>query len=422
MVGRVSELDADLGELVKKNWSPVVEVSIPDREVLAVDGSRAIRPFASGAILYIARSLAIHRKKRFRELEVDSFLCKAKSSDIQAFVNTRMESLEYKVAIQAIEKSNLSKSVILIDGSLYGRLTHLPRDLPAEGMKDFMLDYFESYFRLLELCRERSILILGVSKDSRSSFFRDFLLKQIFDGAIKEINNLSVLHKRDLYKVFKDVFVTPSTAFNSFNNLLRIYGDKLHGIEQILYEAVAARSDHQIICSYIEKSGHTIPIEHSLSRNNASLLKQMENNPQVYLKRYFKNAFLEAKEKDSFIERGEKVIRNIPKFPSMISFHVLLDPRDTPIRVDTPSWTFNRDNKISDFVGERSVLVVVNDIISLLIKGYGGLKNYNIWLKRVDEEVRLSNNTVDQIYSSALEKTLDFTIIHTRGYRRVKYP
>ena len=78
MVGRVSELDADLGELVKKNWSPVVEVSIPDREVLAVDGSRAIRPFASGAILYIARSLAIHRKKRFRELEVDSFLCKAK--------------------------------------------------------------------------------------------------------------------------------------------------------------------------------------------------------------------------------------------------------------------------------------------------------------------------------------------------------
>ena len=106
----------------------------------------------------------------------------------------------------------------------------------------------------------------------------------------------------------------------------------------------------------------------------------------------------------------------------MVSFHVLLDHRDTPVRIDTPSWTFNRETTISELVGGRAVLLNVNAIVSLLLKGYGGLKDYNIWLKRVDEKVRLSNDVVDTIYSSALEKHLDFTIIHTRGYRRVKYP
>ena len=78
----------------------------------------------------------------------------------------------------------------------------------------------------------------------------------------------------------------------------------------------------------------------------------------------------------------------------MVSFHVLLDKRNTPVRVDTPSWTFKRETTVSDFTGGRDVLVNVNWTVSLLMSGYGGLKDYNIWLKRVDEKVRLSNDVI----------------------------
>jgi len=422
MVGRVSELDAALGDLIRQNWHPIADVDAPEREIVAVDGSRAIRLFASGAVLYIARALALYGKQSFRELEVDSFLCKAKSTDIEVIVNTRMEWLEFKVAIKAIKKADLSKVAILLDGSLYGRLTHLPRDQPAEGMRAFMIDYFETFFELLELCRRRQILILGVSKDSRSSFLRNLLLTSIFDEEVKNLKDVSSSHKKELFRIFEDAFDKPSSAFNAFRKLKKVYGDDLRKIEHILDEAIAARSDHQLIRNYIDTPGHTIPIELSVSRRGSARLKQIENNPGAYVRKYFQESLLETSDEEAFIDRAAGIVSKIPHFPSMVSFHVLLDPRDTPIRVDTPSWTYMIEHKISDFVGGRSVLLNINNIISLLLKGYAGLKDYNIWLKRVDEEVRLSRDTVDRLYSSALEKLLDFTIIHTRGYRRVKYP
>jgi hypothetical protein len=79
--GRTSELDHELGEALRRHWHPVVEVAPPEKEVVAVDGSRGIRPFASGATFYVARALAIFRKESFRTIDVDAFLSKGKSTD-----------------------------------------------------------------------------------------------------------------------------------------------------------------------------------------------------------------------------------------------------------------------------------------------------------------------------------------------------
>ena len=64
----------------------------------------------------------------------------------------------------------------------------------------------------------------------------------------------------------------------------------------------------------------------------------------------------------------------------------------------------------------------LTEIIGLLVAGYGGLRNYNIWLKQVDQEVKLTRKTLDDLYGPILEKALGLQIVHTRGYRRVKYP
>lgn len=422
LIGRVSNLDEDLKELVKKNWIPFVEPNHFELEVVAIDGSRAIRDSASGAIFYIARALALFGKKRFRELEVDSFFSKARSTDIQVFVNTKMEWLEYKVAIKSINEANLTNVAILLDGSLYGRLTHLPRDQPAEGMKDFIIDYFKTYYELLELCRDRQILIVGVSKDSRSSFFRNYLLNLLLNDEINSLDEFPDTHKLALCQAFEDIYDNPSNAFKRFRELAEEYPNKLQKIERIFYEAISSRPDHQLIRNFINVAGHTIPIELSFSNRGFSRLEQIENNPKGYVMKYFKETLLETADRKTFIDKAIEVLSKIPQFPTMVSFHILLDRRDTPIRVDTPSWTFGITNKISDFIGSKHTLLDVGNITNLLRNGYSGLTDYNVWLKRVDEEVRLRGRIVDQLYNHALEKLLHCTVIHSRGYRRVKYP
>lgn len=421
MLGRTSELDAELGEALRRHWYPIAEVTAPDKEVVAVDGSRGIRPFASGAVFYVARALATFRKESFKTVDVDAFMSKGKSTDIQVFVNRKMEWLEFKAAIKAIEEGDLSNVVVLMDGSLFGRLSHFPRDQPAEGMRGFMVDYFETYYKLLSLSKERSVLLLGVSKDSRSSFLRDYLLLEILERELKGLD-IPQPAKFAVIRAFQDVFDRPEQAFESFKKLKAEHGEKLHKVEQIMWEAFAARTDHQLIRSYVEQPGHTIPIELSVSRRSHALLEEIQSSPESYVSKHFREGLLESPDPQAFMRRACEVLSDIPSFPAMVSFHVLLDKRDTPIRVDVPSWAFSRDTTISEFSGGRDLLVNLNPIISTLMGGYGGLKDYNIWLKRVDEKVRLSNDVMDSIYSSVLEKELDFTIIHTRGYRRVKYP
>jgi hypothetical protein len=421
MQGRTSELDADLGDALRRHWFPIIEVTAPEKEVVAVDGSRGIRPFASGAVFYVARALATFREKSFKTVDVDAFLSKGKSTDIQVFVNRKMEWLEFKAAIKAIEEGALSNIVVLMDGSLFGRLSHLPRDQPAEGMRGFMVDYFETYHRLLSLSKERNILLLGVSKDSRSSFLRDYLLHEILE---RELEGLDIPQpeKFAITHTFEDIFDRPDEAFESFRKLKAEHGEKLHKVEQIMWEGFAARTDHQLIRTYVERPGHTIPIELSVPRRAHARVEEIQSNPEGYVSKYFKESLLESPDQQEFMRRACEVLSEIPGFPTMVSFHMLLDRRDTPIRVDAPSWAFSRDTTISEFSGGRDLLLNLNPVISILMSGYGGLKDYNIWLKRVDEKVRLSNEVMDSIYSSVLEKELDFTIIHTRGYRRVKYP
>lgn len=421
-LGRVSELDSDLNRLINKYWYPLVEVSAQDRDILAVDGSRAVRPFASGANFYVARSLALYGKREFRELESNCFLCRAKYKDAEVFVNRKMEWLELKVALKAVVETNLSRAVVLLDGSLFGKMTHLPADQPAEGMKSFMIEYFSTFFELLEACKKRNVLLLGVSKDSKSSFLRNLLLKEILVEELQNLESIAAEDRAQLVSIFEDAFDHPAEAFGAFRKLEEIHSDKLKRMKQILYEAIAARPDHQLIRNYIRSTGHTVPIELSVPRRIAGTLKEIQVNPGGYVKRHFSESLLECQNENEFTNHAAKALSLIPRFPTMVSFHMLLDTRDTPIRVDTPSWTYNRDTKITDFIGSQSALLNVNEIIGLLLKGYGGLKDYNIWLKRVDEKVRLGRDTVDELYGAALQKAIGVTIIHSRGYRRVKYP
>jgi hypothetical protein len=119
-----------------------------------------------------------------------------------------------------------------------------------------------------------------------------------------------------------------------------------------------------------------------------------------------------------FVDEAAQVIASIPDFPAIASFYVLFDRRDSPIRIDIPCW----ERKLIDVGWHKPVPVDLQDVLKVLATGYCGLDCHNLWLKNVDERVRLKKKTVDNIYVPYMEKLFGEKIIRGRSYRRVRFP
>ena len=152
------------------------------------------------------------------------------------------------------------------------------------------------------------------------------------------------------------------------------------------------------------------------------MMRQLEGNPRKYAEKNFREATSEAEDGDSFLDESAQILSGIPSMPAIVSFHVLLDKRETPLRVDVPSSMLGGRDRLVDSVDHKAAEGDVTPILEVLLAGYGGLRNYNVWLKQVDEEVRLARRTVDRVYTPAMGRMLDMTLVHDRGYRRVRYP
>lgn len=145
-------------------------------------------------------------------------------------------------------------------------------------------------------------------------------------------------------------------------------------------------------------------------------LKEYSESPKEYIGKYFPRLTIEGG--DEFTDRASSILRGILEFPSFVSFYVLLDPRDSPIRVDVPYY----GKTLFETSWPEPMKADVKNLLKIMVAGYCGLNAYNIWLKSVDERVRLRREIVDNIYFSYLERIFGEKIIRGRGYRRVKYP
>jgi len=421
--GRKSPLDNQLADLMTQNWNKISQAPPEPMEMIAVDGSEALRPFANGCSLYVARALALHKQQRFRELEVDTFFSGEKMSDVKTFVTRKMEWTEIRAAHKALVEGNLREIPLLIDGSLYGRTMHLPRDTAAEGQRGFMLRYFEDLGALLQECRSRHITLMGVSKDSRVSHLRNHLLSHILSRELETLGaSVEDEDKKRIAEIYNHIRDMPAQSMRALRELREKYGDFLDRVQEIMNEAHACRPDFQMIKNFANNPGYSNPLELGPNPRSMRLLNEIRKDPWHYAELNFKKAITEAENEADLLNQAIDVLIGIQSLPTMVSLYVLLDPRDTPLRVDTPSWTFGLDHSLTDLEGTRRLNVDVSRIVTVLQSGYAGLTDYNIFLKKVDEEVKLTRKTMDELYTSALQKALSLTVIHTRGYRRVKYP
>ncbi|MEM2876137.1 MAG: DNA double-strand break repair nuclease NurA [Candidatus Bathyarchaeia archaeon] len=385
-----------------------------DLDVLAVDSSVYTNLLSNGGVFYIIRSLAVRKDVVSKKLESDVIFSRDRMSRIRELITAKMEMAEFEAALEAL-KSGFDGDAILLDGSLYGRVSHVPIESKVEEERDALLHYFRVYRELLDVCCKSDVLLVGVSKESRSTFYRDYLLSLIFNEKLRELDVEDDDSKR-LKEIFFQVLDVERVAFGKFSRLKEKYGDKLDVVELILRELVSSRPDYQLIINYVSSAGYARPLLLGPSFRMARRFKEYHDSPRECVKKYFPRLTMEKGE--DFILWASDILRSIVEFPSFVSFYILLDPRDSPIRVDIPYY-----GKLLFEVGwPEPVELDIRELLKIMVTGYCGLNAYNLWLNNVDDKVRLRRKIVDDIYFPYLEKLFGEKIIRGRSYRRVKYP
>lgn len=420
--GTPNPLHDDFERYLNSNWVPLNDMEqfsvrpTGSLGIMAVDSSVYTNLLSTGGIFYVIRSLAVFRDQSRKMLETDAFFTKASLLDAQLFIGRKMEMFEFRAAVDAL-KSGLDCDSILIDGSLYGRASHLPIETPVEDQRIMLLQYFQVYREFMDLCREKGILLMGVSKESRSTFFRDYLLKLLFNEALENLK--ANFDPRDLQKLrplFEEMLYHERSVRNKFSKLREKHGKKLGTVRLILEELASSRPDYQLIMNHAKTPGYTQPLLLGPSVNAARGFEQYRRDPQKYIRSHFP---LTSREKGKeFVAWASGILQGLMTFPGIISLHILLDARDSPIRVDLPVW----DHTFPKTGWPRPIDLNVEGLLKVMITGYCGLDCYNLWLKNVDERVRLKKRVVDTIYFPFMERLFGAKIIRGRGYRRVRYP
>jgi hypothetical protein len=420
--GTPNPLDKNFERYFTSNWIPLDDLDkfsvkpAGSLGIMAVDSSVYTNLMSTGGIFYVIRSLAVCRDQSRKSLETDAFFTKASLLDAQRFIGRKMELFEFQVAVDAL-KRGLGCESVLIDGSLYGRASHLPIETPIEDQRIMLLQYFQTYREFMDLCKKKGILLMGVSKESRSTFFRDYMLKQIFNETLENLGaEIDPLDLQKLKPIFEEMLHHEESALNKFSKIRKKYGNKLDTVELILEELASSRPDYQIIMNYAKTPGYTQPLLLGPSVNVARGFEQFLKDPGKYVRSHFP---LTSREKGKeFVSWASSVLQGLMTFPGIISLHLLLDVRDSPIRVDLPCW----DHTFPKTGWPKPIDTNVEELLKVMVTGYCGLDCYNLWLKNVDERVRLKKRVVDTIYFPFMERQFGAKIIRGRGYRRVRYP
>jgi hypothetical protein len=389
-------------------------VNPAELSVMAVDSSVYSNLLSTGGVFYVVRSLAVCRNVEQKLLESDVFFSKGGSVTERNFISVKMEMLEFQVAIDAL-KSGVGCGVILIDGSLYGRLVHVPLESKVEEERLILVDYFRAYRELLELCRKNNVLLVGVAKESRSTSFRDFLLSLVFKEEFAKLD-IDDDDARRLKPLFMEVVDDFTLGLQKFEKIGQKYGVKLVTVRMVLEELARSRPDYQLVMNFAESVGYTKPLLLGSPPRLARKLEAFRSDAKGYVRKNFPNALRERGK--GFVDDAARVIAGIPDFPAIVSFYVLFDRRDSPIRIDIPCW----DQKLIEVGWHKPASVDLDGVMKVLATGYCGLDCHNLWLKNVDERVRLKKKTVDNIYVPYMEKLFGEKIIRGRSYRRVRFP
>lgn len=423
ITSNLSEISAEYSLLVSEKWKNLPTPVEPKGKVFAVDSSNGIIELRGGGVLLIVRSLALaSNSQMLRKLTVEA-LYPRNIRDFEEYIRLLREHLEHLVAHSALEEK---PSFIMLDGSLYGRMTHVLRELDLEEREDFIFEYVKVYSDFLTEALKNKVMVLGVSKDSRSTVFKEEILKE----RVLQLAQDSGIDSKEILELWKVIRRRPREVLEKVREKVRsgFYPAKML---EYFEQARSHVPDSKIIMQAGVGEGFSMPLLLTLSRVIAGqfevALDEKAEGQVEKLSRVFERSF--DRNWSVFEKKAHELISRLRSYPPVAVYYTVLGPNDDPIRVDLVSYDIsenfrlgeNNSQDASRFFRDLEATPSILLSLSLLRSLYAGDRSYNILLLEADRRVKMSAGTVET-YRKIVMKELQTLILHSRGERRVHYP
>ncbi|MEM0093418.1 MAG: DNA double-strand break repair nuclease NurA [Thermofilum sp.] len=413
---RVAAGSADLvsrySELVRGVWVEGVEARNEFDGVYAVDSSSDEIEVAGGGVILVTRAVALGANGReLRKLRVDAFFPRS-IRDYEDFKRLLREHLEHEVALEAVEEG---ADLVLLDGSLFGRMSHVVRELSVDGREGFLLDYVETYGQLLSRAVRKGVIIAGVSKDSRSTVLKEELL---LSELRKRLEGCPTGLAEKVLELWARLRRRPSQVLEEVRRLVKEGLDPR--IYELFEEAKSPVPDSKLLLLMNLGPGFTAPIRLTLERVQMGVIEVAlteETRLVALLDAIFEKVSDELGSR--FAENVNRVLAALRSYPAVLASYVIFSRGDDPVRVDI---AVNREDlaaSTSRFVSSPpdSFIRVLRQLAFL----YSGRTSYNVLLLEADKRVRATAETLD-LYHKLAMKELGELIVHSRGERRYFVP
>jgi hypothetical protein len=284
-----SELRLTLKESLEGHWHNLPEPEKAFVAEFAVDSSSASRSLNIGVEFFIVRALMLgSNNENWKKLIFEMVKGIREYNVSNDFERILRDLIEIEIVIDNISMIP-DESIVLIDGNLYGRFTHLLKELRLKGWGYLPLELVDKLQKLFQLCESRNIMLVGVSKYSKT-----------------RVVTTAMLSGR---------------------------GHKLKDPDYLDVELL-----------YLWKrgeTGYTTPLllgDYAIEKE----VNLMNGKAESYRERYFRN--IDPGKRDW----ATKVIDTIPYSPAIVMFHIIPSIQAQPLRIDIPACCLGINKKIMD--------------------------------------------------------------------------
>ncbi len=359
---RTLKLESELEKELDKNWFPLPDNPSTYSAEYAIDSSSASRSLSNGIEFFITRALMLGTGN-FSEPKLRFEMIKG-STDYSAtaeFERIQRDLMEIQIILDNVEKVQ-DNSIVLIDGNLYGRYTHLLNEINIKNWRDLPLELIYSMQELYRVCQKRRIMLVGVSKFSKTRVLTAALKRELgYSVTGPEYLDIELLYR---WKLGQTGFTRPL-----------------------------------MLGTYAIKNAESISQPSKYRSRNFGSIKDPERK-----------------------KWATDVIREFPAAPAVVMFHMIPKANAQPMRIDIPANCLGYINKIMevnpfDFIKPETV----EPIVGQLVADFGGRDVYNALLYIVDREVRLGGKAVDTVYKSVLGKEMGVPLDYDRSSRRFTF-
>ncbi|MCD6510333.1 MAG: DNA double-strand break repair nuclease NurA [Thermoprotei archaeon] len=382
--------------------------------VIAVDGSLQGNFYAHGRALYVIRSVAFSTSGSERYLTVE-FDASTRSKSVISAMRLLAERCEYEVALKMLSHmSHTTPSAILLDGSLYTRLVHLPAEIAVDRNKTAYIRTMRSFLELYTEASRLGIPILGISKDSLSEHLRLALLRE----AIVEL--LTVLAERG---VIEPKALKSAMPLRQLLRMCASYVDKhMHNslessiIRELLSDLKHRRSDYAFLMTLHLPPGHSSPLlVGCLRRRCVKRFRELEERGILeFVTRRWRSSADERGSSQKFIAEASQVLMRLRRIPALYILYVIAEPGAIPIRVEilppvekSPSF-FSFENVRFTSIPED----LLERVLDVVLGGYADVTIYNTWLFAAHRLAKISSKEF-QAYEAYL-RNLGLNLIPRR--------